>query len=446
MKYLNNFCNSKPILEKLILTELVENEYDFFHISTTKLGNKFIFNPRIPEMPFTDDEGDIIEDNFTYRISLAKTIKNCLEAITDEEVDGYYVYGVKIDSMDFNKLLDLSNVDCPIGYGEDFVLRDWLDDNNIEGKYYSVGDLPIEYRDKFYGCVPDVVNTNEFWYLGDLDMEYLGEVRPWQYGDKNLIIESMKHLKKFNEDITDIDNVSDINISFIGEFLRVYVKGEYTIEEDGRYSVDGDVAISNYRRKELPISFSKVTGSFHVVNSDITDFEGFPYNVGETLYVFGCEYISSMVGCPEYVGGNFFVTNCYLSKIDFCPKYVGGEVSFNKNRIQEILAFPEIIRGGNINFNTNNLFSVDFDKFNLKNSNVRSIFLKHNNIESLINVPYGYKITLDNNCLPEQIQKYLNVKEYNQDIINGLSEYDIWNSKGEINIDRYDLFIRDFNL
>ena len=179
----------------------------------------------------------------------------------------------------------------------DFNLEDWLTDKGIEGEYYSIDKLPLEIRQEFYGCVPDSSETGEYWYLKELEMTYLGEVQPWKYGINKLIVESMKHLKRFNEDITDIydESVDDKDIK---DFVKEYIKGKYTIEDDGRYYVDGDVLISRFHYSEMPIRFSTVTGSMHIINSDIFNLEGCPEKVEGDFYVDSCNYLGNLKGCP----------------------------------------------------------------------------------------------------------------------------------------------------
>ena len=177
MKYIKKF----KIYENLKVTD-IEQEFDFFHISTKKLGDTFLFTPRIPDTPFTDSYDDIIEDNFTERVSLAKTIKGCLDAINDEDVDGYYIYAIKKQDMDLKYLVDLSKKETPIGYGVDFKLSSYTLINNKGNMYNSPKDLPYDLRKQFYGCVPDCNITGEYWYLNHIKMEYIGEIMPWKYG------------------------------------------------------------------------------------------------------------------------------------------------------------------------------------------------------------------------------------------------------------------------
>ena len=182
MKYIRTF--------KLFESESVkdiENEFDFFHISTKKLGNTFLFTPRVPYNPYVDRNWHVIEDNFTERISLSKTVKGCLEGITDEDVDGYYIYAIKKQDMDIKYLVDLSKIETPTGYGVDFKLWNWLEYNGYSTIYKSPKELPDDLRKIFYGCVPDCNITGEHWYLKPLKMEYIGEIMPWKYGFDRIV-------------------------------------------------------------------------------------------------------------------------------------------------------------------------------------------------------------------------------------------------------------------
>lgn len=185
LKYFENFINED---NNFIYIKDVEKEYDYFHISTTKLDEMFTFTARVPNMPYKDSNNCVIEDDFTKRISLAKNIQNCLDAITDEDVDGYYVYGVKENDYDIQKILDISKSSCPLNYGIDFNLTEWLCDNGIDDEYNIPSELPEYLKKQFYGCVPDVNETGEFWYLSDLTMRYIGEVIPWKYGIEKILI------------------------------------------------------------------------------------------------------------------------------------------------------------------------------------------------------------------------------------------------------------------
>lgn len=189
----------------------------------------FVFNAKVPKYPFRDDDGRVIEDDFTKRISLCKTINDCLQAIEGVfNNKKYYLYGIDLKSSEKDNIdvINLSNMldKCPVinsdNYGEDFNMADWLDslsnedfyeiekmlidelkndgginpddlidiykdleenkNKDISDRDYSLiespSSLPEKWQKIFYACVPDADKNNEFWSLKNLKMDYLGEL------------------------------------------------------------------------------------------------------------------------------------------------------------------------------------------------------------------------------------------------------------------------------
>jgi hypothetical protein len=238
------------VIEYKIPIKDLENLYKYFHISGNYLienddDKTFIFTAKVPLEPFTDDNMDVIEDDFTPRVSIAPSIKMCLRAISGE-YQYYFLYGVdlKNNSSDDIEVINLKNMldSCPIiydkRYGEDFNLVEWLealdikqyreiqkyfykktveDVPDIEGevKYddidlsvfiVSPSDLPEKYKKLFYACVPDADTTNEFWSLKNLKMDYLGILYGWhdeyvtlQVKEGDGIPKVIKNLKQFEQ-------------------------------------------------------------------------------------------------------------------------------------------------------------------------------------------------------------------------------------------------------
>jgi hypothetical protein len=224
MRYLKTFEKfsikkaGNTTIYKIPMVDL-ENMYKYFHISEDYLiegdNNKtFTFTTRIPNRPFTDDDMNIIEDDFTPRVSIAPSIKMCLHALPEDGGEELYLYGVdlKNDSSDDIETVNLKEMldRCPVingeKYGEDFNLGEWIEALDIkqyreiqkffyektakdvpdivgEVKYKDIdlsefiespSDLPEKYKMLFYACVPDADTTNEFWSLNNLKMDYLG--------------------------------------------------------------------------------------------------------------------------------------------------------------------------------------------------------------------------------------------------------------------------------
>lgn len=205
MKYIKLFeelnrndSNKKTVKE-------IESKYSYFHLSQTLLSdsnnsNNFTFIPRLPSQVY-GHELSIIEDDFTKRVSLAKS-EDCLYALPEEEYATWYIHGIRdkdiVGDLKGN-ILSVSDMfkNCPIGYGEDFSIIDWIEtlplQDREEIKNYvdlsittGVSDLPIKYRDMFYGCVPDGMDSGEYWSLVPITMEYLGYIEHDLYNKVNL--------------------------------------------------------------------------------------------------------------------------------------------------------------------------------------------------------------------------------------------------------------------
>jgi hypothetical protein len=193
IKLFEELNNKKTVKE-------IESNYSYFHLSQTLLNNNssFTFTPRVPSEVY-GHEISVIEDDFTKRVSLGKTIEDCLYALPEEEYATWYIYGIKDrDIVSRDSILSVSDMfkNCPTGYGKDFRLLDWINDLPEGDKKElsdvdldvttGVSDLPVKYRDMFYGCVPDAKDNDEYWSLVPITMEYLGYIKHDLYNKVNL--------------------------------------------------------------------------------------------------------------------------------------------------------------------------------------------------------------------------------------------------------------------
>ena len=79
----------------------------------------------------------------------------------------------------------------------------------------------------------------------------------------------------------------------------------YTINPDGSIDVDGYVELGVYKLDKIPLKFNNVSGYFNISYNDITSLEGCPKYVGRW---FSCNdnNLTSLKGCPNYIGGTFY--------------------------------------------------------------------------------------------------------------------------------------------
>ena len=148
------------------------------------------FTPRITTKPLTDIDGNVIEDNFTPRVSVGPTVQKCFDALhLSGEQSGYlYAADVRMDSSDDVKVFDLQDnfEKCRTKlssdeneFGEDFRFQKYLNhtfNKEVEpGAFTTPGMLPDEYQIDWKGCVPDAMMTGENWLLQPTRMFLIGD-------------------------------------------------------------------------------------------------------------------------------------------------------------------------------------------------------------------------------------------------------------------------------
>ena len=104
----------------------------------------------------------------------------------------------------------------------------------------------------------------------------------------------------------------------------------YKINEDGTIDVEGNATFSMLSLVELPIRFGRVTGDFWCSFNNLTSLEGCPRWVGGN---FSCNVnnLTTLQHAPEYVGGNFMCECNKLNTLEHMPGYIGGNVGIKCN-------------------------------------------------------------------------------------------------------------------
>ena len=97
----------------------------------------------------------------------------------------------------------------------------------------------------------------------------------------------------------------------------------YIINDDGSIDVNGNVYLTCKGLTELPLTFNKVTGNFSCFDNTLT----------------------SLKGCPRWVGNWFSCSNNQLTSLEFSPDYVGGNFYCEWNKLTDNYCDTEI--GGN---------------------------------------------------------------------------------------------------
>jgi hypothetical protein len=177
----------------------VDSIFKIFHLSSVKLGaeDEHEFTPRLPRYPMQDNTGAVIEDDFTPRVSVAPTIRQCYDALMKKDKKLYlYAADSRKLSTDDVKVLDLgaefekckqrlSSPEMNNTYGAQvkpapFELQYYLMSKGLDPEYSKPSELPRQFMMDWKNCVPDagqseVAGTGEEWVLEPTNMFFIGE-------------------------------------------------------------------------------------------------------------------------------------------------------------------------------------------------------------------------------------------------------------------------------
>ena len=177
----------------------VDSIFKIFHLSSVKLGaeDEHEFTPRLPRYPMQDNTGAVIEDDFTPRVSVAPTIRQCYDALMKKDKKLYlYAADSRKLSTDDVKVLDLgaefekckerlSNPSMKNMYGAQvkpapYELQYYLMSKGLDPEYSKPSELPRQFMMDWKNCVPDagqseVAGTGEEWVLEPTNMFFIGE-------------------------------------------------------------------------------------------------------------------------------------------------------------------------------------------------------------------------------------------------------------------------------
>ena len=169
----------------------------------------------------------------------------------------------------------------------------------------------------------------------------------------------MKNFKDFFKKVKNsigvlnITSPSSIKTSFnrynIDKICEKYYIQNYSINDDGTVDVDGEVFLTRKNLKNIPLNFGRVTGNFGCAYNELTSLKGCPTYVGGDFYC-NVNKLKSLEYCPSYVGKNFGCYNNNLTSLEGFPIVNGNKIdcSYNKN-LKNFKGFPEFWEG-EVNF------------------------------------------------------------------------------------------------
>lgn len=213
----------------------------------------------------------------------------------------------------------------------------------------------------------------------------------------------------------------------------------YKIKDDLHVDVNGNVMLRDKKLTSIPVKFDKVTGHFNCSSNLLTSLEGCPNYVGRSFEctgnmltsleycpsivedgVFNCSYnkITSLKGCPNTIAYNFYARHNELTSLVGSPIELQRDFLVSDNYLTNLIGAPIKIGG-------------DFD-------------CTSNKLTSLIgyNKDVSRNLILHNNPLPDAIMDLYD-DEFNA-LLDYQNDYMIWNSDGTFNEARFNILLSDF--
>ena len=130
----------------------------------------------------------------------------------------------------------------------------------------------------------------------------------------------------------------------IHDICNKYNIKKYSINPDGSIDVDGNVELGVYKLDKIPLKFNNVSGYFNISYNNITSLEG----------------------CPKYIGETFYCNSNKLTSLEYFPNKINTNTNIymNNNPLESLVGFNE-----------------DYDKLSCDNKDV--LILKHKRSKKL---------------------------------------------------------------
>ena len=119
--------------------------------------------------------------------------------------------------------------------------------------------------------------------------------------------------------------------------------GHILFNRDYTISVEGDVILAGRGLKKIPFNFKTVSGHFQVDSNELTTLEGCPEYVGGHFSCADNHDLKSLVHGPKRVEGIYYCDICKLETMEGCAEYIGKSLFCNDNHLKSLKGCPEAI-------------------------------------------------------------------------------------------------------
>jgi hypothetical protein len=155
-----------------------------------------------------------------------------------------------------------------------------------------------------------------------------------------------------------LSNITEAQLEVI-YFLNRYTKGSWIFNsKTGLVDIEGDFICCHEGLKDFKgVRFGVVTRYFYCGHNYLTSLEGAPQEVGGDFH---CSYnkLTSLEGAPKKVVGGFDCSNSQLISLEGAPQEVGGDFDCSYNKLTSLEGTPQEV-GGDFDCSFNDLTSLE---------------------------------------------------------------------------------------
>jgi len=175
-----------------------------------------------------------------------------------------------------------------------------------------------------------------------------------------------------------LSNITEAQLEVI-YFLNRYTKGSWIFNsKTGLVDIEGDFICCHEGLKDFKeVRFGVVTRYFYCGHNYLTSLEGAPQEVGGDFH---CSYnkLTSLEGAPKKVVGGFDCSNSQLISLEGAPQEVGGDFDCSYNKLTSLVGAPQKVGRGfgcyGFDCSNNQLTSLEGAPFS------QSFYCSHNGI------------------------------------------------------------------
>lgn len=164
-------------------------------------------------------------------------------------------------------------------------------------------------------------------------------------------------------------------------------KNSYIFDDDGReiiIHVRGIVDLSNNNFSKLPFKFGSIYGSFFINNCNLMTLMNSPFEVKDNFQA--CNNpISSLMGSPEYIGGNFNISDCQnlTSFLSGPQKVIGDYISSEAKSLKFLKSLHT--KFGRFSHFANNYKLIEAEKYYINFENLYLLQLTYDKFLIVLN-------------------------------------------------------------